>query len=136
MSEYVESSSSSSSSNDEKEDNAEDSDKEDHKEKAKEKNDAKDSQFVHIVVLQKKPETSYESKLLFADPFVLSVRRNITYRELYKTVILRLSGGAEEGEAGYFKEVPPLDIKLTTGKQTPPSASQTRFGRRRPRFQC
>lgn len=62
--------------------------------------------LVHVVILQRKPEAQYESQPLFASPFILSVKSDITYEELYKAVILRLSGGVESGSGRFLKEIP------------------------------
>lgn len=67
-------------------------------------------EIVHVVILQKRQDTMHEPKQLFGSPFILSVRYDITYQELYKTVVLRLSGGNVEGSGGYLQEVPSLDL--------------------------
>jgi len=65
--------------------------------------------YVRILLYQKiNPEDAYVHKEFFGTPLILSIRKNITYRELYKTIIHRLSGGKLEPKvtAGCFKVVP------------------------------
>ena len=74
-----------------------------------------ESSIVHVAIVQRISESYSSGRRLFGTPYILSVSRNITYKELYKAIVLRMAGDPENGVDGVLREIPPLDIKTDLG---------------------
>jgi len=80
----------------------------------------------NLLLYQKKRYgTMHDRRLYFGIPYVLSVRYDITYAELYKAILKRLGHGLEE--FGVFKKDPPLDL-LSALSSSSSSSSEEEVG--------
>jgi ubiquitin carboxyl-terminal hydrolase 4/11/15 len=73
------------------------------------------SQLRRVIVYQKiNSGGKYIHKEFFSTPLILSVPANSTYRQLYKAIITRLSGGETEMKkpGGVFAQTPSIRVKL------------------------
>jgi len=69
------------------------------------------------VILYQKLSSQYHHKEFFGTPLVLSIPASVTYRQLYKIILHRLSngeGGTSETHGGVFRCVPPSLIRVDT----------------------
>jgi len=57
------------------------------------KEENEEPKLVRLIIYQKINSSQYLHREFFSTPLILSVPHNLTYRDLYKTIILRLSGG-------------------------------------------